>query len=178
MRTVTDMPDTIWTVGHSTRAIEEFVGLLKEFEIETLADVRSVPRSRRHPQFNQDELARELAEAGINYVHEQGLGGLRRLAENSPNTGWRNERFRAYADYMQTPEFEESLDRLIDLAGKKRIAIMCAEAVPWRCHRSLISDALLVRGFTVVEIIGAGESREHKMTPFARVDGRNLTYPG
>lgn len=171
------MTERIWTVGHSTRTIEEFIRLLKSFGIEAVADVRTVPRSKRNPQFNQDELERALPAAGIEYAHMRRLGGLRHPRKDSPNAGWRNEGFRGYADYMQTMAFNEALSELIELAGSKQTAIMCAEVLPWRCHRSLIADALLLRGFAVTEIIGEGDSREHKMTPFAVAESVTLTYP-
>ncbi len=169
---------TIYTIGHSTRSAEEFVSLLKEHGIARLVDVRTVPRSARNPQFNRETLPQTLAEAGIAYTHIGGLGGLRHPRKDSINTGWKNASFRGYADYMQTEEFARRLAELIALATRERAAIMCAEAVPWRCHRSLISDALLVRGVDVQDITGPGKTRPHRMTPFARVDGTTLTYPG
>jgi uncharacterized protein (DUF488 family) len=167
----------IFTVGHSTLPIEDFTGLLAAYGIETLADIRTVPRSRHNPQFNGDALAPTLRRQGIDYVALPGLGGLRRPRKDSPNMGWRNESFRGYADYMQTPAFEEALDSLIQMSGAKRVAIMCAEAVPWRCHRSLVADALNVRGIPVVEILSRTSRRMHKLTPFARVQGTTVTYP-
>ncbi len=172
------MPTTIWTIGHSTRTIEEFIEILKGFGIEGVVDVRTVPRSRHNPQFNKDELERLLPEAGIEYVHQKDLGGLRHPVKDSINTAWRNDSFRGYADYMQTPAFNEALTRLMEYARGRRTAIMCAEAVPWRCHRSLIADALLVRGFEAVEIMGEGKSRPHQMTSFAVVRGTAVQYPG
>jgi uncharacterized protein (DUF488 family) len=168
---------TIFTVGHSTHAIERFLGLLAAYRIEELADVRTVPRSRRYPQFNADALRDSLRTAGIVYVPLAELGGLRKPRRDSPNLGWRNESFRGYADYMQTQEFGHGLQRLIGLAVDRRLGIMCAEAVPWRCHRSLIADALVVRGIGVVEILSETSYREHALTPFAHVDGTALTYP-
>jgi uncharacterized protein (DUF488 family) len=168
---------TVWTVGHSTRTIEEFVLLLKHYGIWTLVDIRTVPKSRKNPQFNKDELERVMPEAGIDYVFEKKLGGLRKPKKDSVNAGWHNESFRGYADYMQTPEFEEALGRLIELAEKKNTAIMCAEVLPWRCHRSLVADALLIRGFEIVEIFDEKESGPHKLTPFAVVEGERITYP-
>jgi uncharacterized protein (DUF488 family) len=167
----------VFTVGHSTLPIEDFVALLKTYEIETLVDIRTVPRSRRNPQFNTESLPQALAPHGIQYVALPGLGGLRKTSKDSPNKGWRNDSFRGYADYMQTPAFAEALDSLIDRARRKRVAIMCAEAVPWRCHRSLVADALEVRGIPAVEILSKTSHRLHKLTPFARVEGRSLTYP-
>jgi uncharacterized protein (DUF488 family) len=167
----------IFTVGHSTLPIDKFIALLNTYGIQTLADIRTVPRSRHNPQFNSDALARALERHGIAYVSLQGLGGLRRPHKDSPNTGWRNEGFRGYADYMQTPAFAAALDELIRKSRDKRTAIMCAEAVPWRCHRSLVADALNVRDIPVVEILSETSYRPHKLTPFAQVHGTNLTYP-
>jgi uncharacterized protein (DUF488 family) len=171
-------PDgAIFTVGHSTLSSDAFIGLLGRYGIELLADVRTVPRSRHNPQFNSDALARSLREAGIEYVALPGLGGLRRARKDSPNGGWRNESFRGYADYMQTPAFATALQTLIDLSRQKRVAIMCAEAVPWRCHRSLVADALHARGIPAVEILSADNYRMHRLTPFAAVHGTNVLYP-
>ncbi|SHI22867.1 Protein of unknown function, DUF488 [Pollutimonas bauzanensis] len=167
----------VLTVGHSTRPIEEFVALLAAHGVTRLLDVRTVARSRHNPQFNMDELPRSLAAAGIGYEHVAGLGGFRRARPDSVNKGWRNTSFRGYADYMQTPEFARSLDWLLERAGDERLALMCAEAVPWRCHRSLIADALLVHGVCVKEIVSPAKLQEHKLTPFAKVDGMAITYP-
>jgi uncharacterized protein (DUF488 family) len=168
---------TVFTVGHSTLPIDKFLALLAAYGIEQLCDVRTVPRSRRNPQFNSDALGASLASAGISYVPMRELGGLRKPRPDSPNAGWRNESFRGYADYMQTEEFANGLERLIELASERRTAIMCAEAVPWRCHRSLVADALAVRGIPVVEILGEKSYRDHALTPFARVAGTAVTYP-
>ena len=168
---------SIFTVGHSTLPIERFLTLLATYGIEQLADVRTVPRSRRNPQFNADALSESLRTAGISYVPLRELGGLRKPRPDSPNSGWRNESFRGYADYMQTPAFADGVARLVDLAAEQRTAIMCAEAVPWRCHRSLVADALAARGIGVVEILSETDYREHAMTPFARVSGTTVTYP-
>jgi uncharacterized protein (DUF488 family) len=168
---------TIFTVGHSTLPIERFVALLEAYGIAQLADVRTVPRSRRNPQFNADALRDALRTAGIDYVPLGELGGLRKPRADSPNSGWRNESFRGYADYMQTAEFADGLERLVELGAERRTAIMCAEAVPWRCHRSLIADALGVRGIGVVEILSETSYRDHALTPFARVSGTTVTYP-
>lgn len=168
---------TIYTIGHSTRPIDELIDLLSRHGVEVLVDVRSVPRSRRNPQFEQHALRRSLESAGIAYRLMQRLGGLRRPAADSINSGWRNESFRGYADYMQTDAFAEALDELIELGTRQRAAVMCAEAVPWRCHRSLIADALLVRGFSVTDIIDGKSARAHALTPFARVEGTRITYP-
>jgi uncharacterized protein (DUF488 family) len=170
-------PTIVLTIGHSTRTIEEFMGLLQAHAVSRVVDVRTVPRSRHNPQFNKDSLADSLGKAGLRYVHMPGLGGLRHARRDSINVGWRNASFRGYADYMQTPEFEEHLRELIELARKERIAIMCAEAVPWRCHRSLISDALTVRGIRTEDIMSLTQRRLHTLTPFAKVRGTIVTYP-
>jgi uncharacterized protein (DUF488 family) len=167
----------VLTIGHSTRTLEEFIRLLQTHGATCVADVRTVPRSRHNPQFNKASLPEQLKKAGLGYVHLPGLGGLRHAKPDSRNLGWRNASFRGYADYMQTPEFEESLDELIQLAKKDRIAIMCAEAVPWRCHRSLIADALLVRGIRVEDILSPISRTVHALTPFAKVRGSTITYP-
>jgi uncharacterized protein (DUF488 family) len=170
--------DAVFTVGHSTLPIGDFIALLQHYGIETLADIRTIPRSRRNPQFESTALAGSLRAAGISYVHMKALGGLRHPRADSPNKGWRNDSFRGYADYMQTPEFARALEELVALSSEKRTAIMCAEAVPWRCHRSLVSDALLVRGIPVIEILSPASSRPHKLTAFAQVDeDMRLTYP-
>ncbi|HEU4617220.1 MAG TPA: DUF488 domain-containing protein [Gammaproteobacteria bacterium] len=168
---------TVYTLGHSTRPIEEFIALLRRHGIELLVDIRTVPGSRRNPQFGQQSLEQSLAAAGIGYRHMKSLGGLRRTSTQSVNLGWRNASFRGFADYMQTPEFAAAVDELVELARGARVAIMCAEAVPWRCHRSLVGDALLVRGVEVVDVIGEASSRAHTLTPFAKVEGTAITYP-
>jgi uncharacterized protein (DUF488 family) len=168
----------ILTIGHSTRTIEEFVRLLQAHEVTKVADVRTIPRSRRNPQFNSSSLASSLKKAGIGYIHMAGLGGLRHANRASVNTAWRNASFRGYADYMQTHEFEDALKKLIRFSKRRRFALMCAEAVPWRCHRSLIADALLVRGFNVEHIFSATNRKAHVLTPFAKVQGTGITYPG
>jgi uncharacterized protein (DUF488 family) len=167
----------IFTVGHSTLPLEEFIALLEAYGIECLADIRTMPRSRHNPQFNGDTLGKALRQRKIDYVSLQALGGLRHAHKDSPNAGWRNASFRGYADYMQTQEFARGLDELIALSEAKRTAIMCAEAVPWRCHRSLVADALSARGIAAVEILSAASYRDHKMTPFAHVEGTRITYP-
>lgn len=168
---------TVFTVGHSTRSSAEFIALLRGYGIEQLADIRSVPRSRHNPQFSADALAVSLPAAGIIFVPMRELGGLRYSRKGSINTGWRNASFRGYADYMQTPEFAAALAQLIAISRTRRTAIMCAEAVPWRCHRSLIADALLAHGIPAIEILSPTSSRPHKLTPFAKVDGTRITYP-
>ena len=167
----------VLTLGHSTRPIEDFLALLRAHGVACLIDVRTVPRSRHNPQFATDALAATLAETGIGYAHAPGLGGFRRTVPDSPNIGWRNLSFRGYADYMQTPEFAAQLAGLIDRARNERIALMCAEAVPWRCHRSLIADALVVHGVSTCEVVSTTRLQPHKLTPFAHVRGRNITYP-
>ena len=167
----------IFTIGHSNRTIEEFVELLRQNGIERVIDIRTIPKSRHNPQFNQDALAKSLHEKKIGYVHLKKLGGLRHARADSTNLGWHNESFRGYADYMQTEEFEEGLARAIKLAEEKPSALMCAEAVPWRCHRSLVADALVVRDFPVMEIISGSPPRQHELTPFARVRETRITYP-
>ncbi len=169
---------TLFTIGHSTRNLEEFIRLLAAWDIGVLADVRSVPRSRRNPQFNADILPAGLRDSGIDYIRLPALGGWRRPRMDSPNAGWRLASFRGFADYMLTNEFKDALDKLIALAcAGQRFALMCAEAVPWRCHRSLISDALTARGYAVCHIMSLEKADLHRMTPFARVDGDLVTYP-
>jgi uncharacterized protein (DUF488 family) len=177
MREVKQGAPLVLTVGHSTRAIAEFIELLKAHGVERVVDVRTVPKSRHNPQFGKDALPGSLAGAGIGYTHMPELGGLRRPRTDSQNAGWRNASFRGYADYMQMPQFTAALEEVIASAGKERIALMCAEAVPWRCHRSLIADALLVRGVAAEEISSATRTSPHKLTPFARVRGTEITYP-
>jgi uncharacterized protein (DUF488 family) len=170
-------PLTIFTIGHSTHPIEHFIQLLQSNGIKQLIDIRTIPKSRRNPQFNSDALAASLRAAKIAYVHMKDLGGLRHPLKDSINTGWRNDSFRGYADYMQTEEFAAALTRAIALAEKRPTALMCAEAVPWRCHRSLVSDALLARHIRVLEIISKAAPKEHELTSFARVRGTEVTYP-
>ena len=167
----------VLTIGHSTRTLEEFIGLLRAHEATRVVDVRTVPRSRHNPQFDEASLPGSLKKAGLGYVHMPGLGGLRHAKRASLNPGWRNSSFRGYADYMQTPEFEKSLDELVQLANQERIVLMCAEALPWRCHRSLIADALLVRGIRTEDIMGPSHRQVHTLTPFAHVQGTTITYP-
>jgi len=184
----------IYSIGHSTRSLDELLSLLQEHRIAVLADVRTAPGSRRLPQFGRASLAAELPVRGIDYVHLPELGGFRRPRPDSRNTGWRNESFRGYADHMESQEFRDGLERLLSLQEggalpigpppapasppPRNVAIMCAEAVPWRCHRSLIADALLARGVTVQHIVGGGGAQPHRFTPFARVDGTDTSYPG
>ncbi len=168
---------TIFTVGHSTRKAAELAALLKSNEIEAVADVRTIPKSRRLPHFNAVEMTRWLPENGIAYLPFRELGGLRKARKDSINLAWKNESFRGYADYMLTPDFAAGLERLMDKAHQRRVAIMCAEAVPWRCHRSLIADALVVRDWQVWDILAEKSLKEHKFTPFAQVKGLRITYP-
>ena len=168
----------LFTLGHSTRPIDDFLALLKEHEIARLVDVRTVPRSRHNPQFNIDLLPQSLERAGIAYTHMAALGGLRHTRKDSPNAAWKNASFRGYADYMLTPEFDRALDELTAMAASERVALMCAEAVPWRCHRSLIADALTARGIHLTHILGPGRTQPHSMTSFAHVEGARVTYPG
>ena len=167
----------VLTVGHSTRPIEVFIELLVSHGVTQLIDVRTVPRSRHNPQFNEDALPVSLVVANIGYAHASGLGGFRPTTADSVNVGWRNLSFRGYADYMQTEDFAADLASVIELAHTDRVALMCAEAVPWRCHRSLVADALLVRGVAVCEIVSPKRLQAHKLTPFARVRGEEITYP-
>jgi uncharacterized protein (DUF488 family) len=167
----------VLTIGHSNRTWKAFLDLLRAHGVKRVIDVRSIPRSRRNPQFNRETLSTKLRAARIGYVHLRKLGGLRHSRRDSPNMGWRNASFRGFADYMQTSDFEAGLHRLMKLAGQKRSAIMCAEAVPWRCHRSLIADALTVRGIHVDDIMSMKRSRVHSLIPFARVQAHRITYP-
>jgi len=170
-------PLTVLTIGHSTRTIGEFIQLLQVHGVTRLVDVRTVPRSRHNPQFNRDTLRASLKAVRISYKHMTALGGFRHTVPDSPNLGWNNVSFRGFADYMQTSEFTRGLDALIELAEKKRSALMCAEAVPWRCHRSLIADALLIRGIKVEDIMSLERCQNHRLTSFAKVRGRRITYP-
>jgi uncharacterized protein (DUF488 family) len=167
----------IFTIGHSTRTFDQFLELLEAHGIERVIDIRTIPRSRRNPQYSLDMLGPALEAAGIKYVHLKELGGLRRAKPDSQNAGWRNASFRGYADYMATPEFEIALSRAIALSQAKPSALMCAEAVPWRCHRSLVADALAARKFAVKHIMSAKLANEHELAPFAKVRGQKVTYP-
>jgi uncharacterized protein (DUF488 family) len=170
-------PLRIFTIGHSNRPIEEFVEALKAYKLKLVVDIRTIPKSRHNPQFGRERLAKTLAKQGIEYVHMTGLGGLRHTTEASVNKAWRNASFRGYADYMQTDEFKKSVRRLIARSKRKRLVIMCAEAVPWRCHRSLVGDALLAHGFQAEDIFTKTSHRPHRLTPFAKVRGESVTYP-
>jgi len=167
----------IFTVGHSTRSIDEFVELIRAHGVREIADVRSIPRSRHNPQFNADVLEHSLKQKDISYEHIKELGGLRHARKDSPNCGWRNASFRGFADYMATPEFSQGLDLLINIAKARETAIMCAEAVPWRCHRSLIGDALTKKGWMVRDIMSKTTATRHLLTPFLRMRKGQLIYP-
>ena len=168
----------IWTVGHSTRPIEELIEVLRTFDISVLADVRSFPGSRRYPHFNKEQLKASLAEFGIEYQHFPELGGRRRAQPDSNNMAWQNKTFRGYADHMDTEEFRRGMARLLEVAHTRRTAIMCAEAVWWRCHRSLISDYLKAKGVQVTHIMGPGKSETHPFTSAARIVNGELSYRG
>jgi uncharacterized protein (DUF488 family) len=172
-----ELSPLVMTIGHSTRTIEEFIQLLRVHRVTSVLDVRAAPHSAHNPQFNKASFAHHLKDLGLNYVHLPGLGGLRHAKRDSPNAGWRNASFRGYADYMQTLEFGESLKVAIRMAEQDRIALMCAEALPWRCHRSLIADALLIRGISTEHIMSATRCQIHTLTPFAQVRGTTITYP-
>ena len=167
----------IWTIGHSTKPIDDFLDLLQAHGIRQLVDVRTIPRSRHNPQFNTEALRQSLKQAGLGYIHARELGGLRKPVKDSPNLGWKNASFRGYADYMQTEAFWSALDELMTTSKEQPTAIMCAEAVPWRCHRSLIADALLTRGWMVRHIMTPDRADEHRLTPFANMEGPRLFYP-
>ena len=168
----------IYTVGHSTRSIRDFITLLRAHGVKEIADVRSMPMSRHNPQFNADALKTSLRQKHISYRHLEKLGGLRHAKKDSTNLGWRNASFRGFADYMATAEFSEGIAALMKMAGERETAVMCAEAVPWRCHRSLIGDALTVRGVRVEDIMSLNQAKIHSLTSFARVRGNRITYPG
>ena len=168
---------TIYTIGHSTRTFDEFVEILKAHAISTLVDIRTIPKSRHNPQFNKDSLEPNLKKEGITYLHFPELGGLRKARKDSPNTGWRNASFRGFADYMQTREFTSAVRRLMELGKAGRVAIMCAEGNPFRCHRSLVADALTVRQVHVFHISSKTSARPHVMTRFARIKGTKIVYP-
>jgi uncharacterized protein (DUF488 family) len=171
------MPIVIYAIGHSTRTLDGFIEVLQAHAITTLVDIRTIPRSRHNPQFNEDTLRTGLGKKGITYLHLKELGGLRKPRKDSLNTGWQNASFRGFADYMQTREFVSAVRRLMQLGKAGRTAIMCAEGNPFRCHRSLIADALTVRKVRVLHISGKTSAREHTITPFAKVQGTKITYP-
>jgi uncharacterized protein (DUF488 family) len=169
------MPDRIFTIGHSTRDLSDLIALLREHGVQRLADIRRYPGSRRYPHFSREALALSLPAEGIEYIHMPELGGRRKPLPDSRNTAWRNEQFRAYADHMATAEFRDAIDKL--LASPKPTAYMCAEAVPWRCHRNLVSDELTRRGIEVIHILGRGQTQRHEMNPHAVVEDGHVIYP-
>src|SRR5690554_1056553 len=171
------MTSTVFTIGHSTHPIDEFVDLLCAHGVSQLVDIRTIAKSRHNPQFGEDQLRESMPSNDIAYRRLEALGGLRSTNKSSPNAAWKNTSFRGYADYMQTDAFRAGLDELLALAEQKPTAIMCAEAVPWRCHRSLVGDALLVRGIEVLDIMTAKSAKPHKLTSFAHVEGTAITYP-
>lgn len=168
---------TVFSIGHSSRGFDEFLALLRAHGVTQVADVRRLPGSRRHPQFGRDTLPDALRQSQITYFHLPELGGLRRPRAGSPNTGWQNRSFQGYADYMATPEFQQGLEQLLERAARRPTAMMCAEAVPWRCHRGLIADALVARGVPVEHILGRSQSQQHTLRPWACVDRGHITYP-
>lgn len=168
---------TVFAIGHSTRTIESFISILLAHSVTILVDIRAIPKSRHNPQFNADALAKALKAVGIGYLHEKGLGGLRHPLKDSPNVGWRNASFRGYADYMQTDEFERALGNLLKTAKSGRVAIMCAEGNPYRCHRSLVADALLAKGVKIMHISSREAGRPHRMTSFAEILNGRVLYP-
>lgn len=169
------MLNRIHTIGHSTRTLEEFIALLAAHGVTRLADIRRYPGSRRHPHFSGDALRESLPHHGILYMHFDALGGRRKPAKDSPNAAWENDQFRGYADHMATPELQRAVDRLLE--HDSPTAVMCAEAVPWRCHRNLLSDELLRRGIEVLHILGPGAAQPHALSKMARIDGDRVTYP-
>jgi uncharacterized protein (DUF488 family) len=168
----------LYTIGHSTRSFEEFLEILKAFGIGLAVDIRTIPKSRHNPQFNGEALKKSLEEQGIDYIQMKELGGLRRAVKDSINTAWINASFRGFADYMQTPDFERAIQELLNAAARQTTVIMCAEAVPWRCHRMLIADALVLSRLDVKHIISLKSCRSHELTQSARVEGMRITYPG
>jgi uncharacterized protein (DUF488 family) len=173
-----DMEEQLWTIGHSTRPIEEFIALLRSAKLDVLIDVRSFPGSRRYPQFNKENLREAVSAAGVDYLHMPELGGRRKARPDSHNLAWRNESFRGYADYMETAAFREGIERLLQIAKERRVAIMCSEAVWWRCHRSLIADYLKGKGVTVLHILTETKIERHRFTSAARIVDGELSYRG
>jgi uncharacterized protein (DUF488 family) len=169
--------ETLYTIGHSNRELAEFLELLVHYDIKQLVDIRTLPGSRKYPHFDKEKLSESLKDAGIYYLHFPDLGGRRRARKDTINTGWRNPAFRGYADYMQTESFQQGVAELSDMVKMKTTAIMCSEAVPWRCHRSMVGDAMLIRGIDVMDIISRTSIRPHKLTPWAKVNGLEITYP-
>jgi uncharacterized protein (DUF488 family) len=172
------MADRLFTIGHSTRFLEDFIALLKQYGVARLVDVRTVPRSAHNPRYNREWLPAALKQVDIAYSHMPALGGFRHARKDTKNTGWKNLSFRGFADYMQTEDFARALDELIETGRTEQVAIMCAEALPWRCHRSLIADALTARGVEVEHIMNAERTRPHALTTFAKIEGQVVTYPG
>jgi uncharacterized protein (DUF488 family) len=172
-----ETPHRVFTIGHSTRPVSLFVSILQPLGIDLVVDIRTVPRSRHNPQFNKETLPDSLAQFGIGYLHVAGLGGLRKAHPESLNRGWRNSSFRGFADYMETDEFKSNLKELIELSADHNLVLMCAETLPWRCHRSLVADALLMRGVKVRHILKEGVYQEHRLTSWAQVQGMEITYP-
>lgn len=168
---------TVYTIGHSTRSLDEFVAMLEAHGVTSLIDIRTVPKSRRFPHFAGEALSESLPSVGISYDWIKALGGLRKPEPDSQNSAWRNLSFRGYADHMQTAEFNAAVDELVRRSQRESIAMMCSEAVPWRCHRSLVGDALVVRGVEVLDIMSETKATPHKLTSFARVEGTRVTYP-
>lgn len=168
---------TLYTIGHSTRPIDEFLAILKAFDIKQLVDIRTIPKSRRNPQYGKENLKESLENAGIRYIYSKDLGGLRPSVKTGGNEAWENTSFRNYADYMQTDEFKEAVEELLGISQEEATVIMCAEAVPWRCHRRLVGDAMLVREVPVTDIFSEKKAEPHRLTPFASVDGLEVTYP-
>ena len=168
---------SLFTIGHSTRSLTDFMQLLDAYDVKQIVDVRSIPKSRHNPQFNGEDLKQSLKQKGIRYKHIGKLGGLRHSQKGSLNLGWRNPSFRGFADYMSTPEFSAGLDELMRIASLRETAVMCAEAVPWRCHRALIADALIKKGWTVRDIMTRAKAPRHRLTPFLKVRKGRLIYP-
>jgi len=171
------MKQKIYTIGHSTRSIEEFASILQKYKIRQLVDIRTIPKSRRNPQYGQENLEESLAEAGIKYIQMKDLGGLRPAVKETKNAGWKNQSFRNYADYMQSADFAEAVEELKNISHNAKTVMMCAEAVPWRCHRRLVGDALLIREVEVIDIFDEKNSKPHLLTSFAKVEGEKITYP-
>ena len=177
VKRISERKTVVFTIGHSTRTIAEFIEIIKAYGIKQVVDIRTIPRSRYTPQFNEDTIRESLKAVKIGYLHMKGLGGLRHALKDSLNRGWKNASFRGFADYMQTGDFDESLEKLMETAAKRATVIMCAEAVPWRCHRSLVGDALLVHGVQVRDIMSVNSSRDHTLTPWAKVKEKKIIYP-
>jgi len=172
------LPTVVYALGHSTRTLDDLIAILEAHAITTLVDIRTIPKSRHNPQFNQDVLKEGLENRGIQYLHCRELGGLRKARKDSVNTGWKNASFRGFADYMQTRKFASAIRQLMRLAKSAPLAVLCAEGNPFRCHRSLVADALIVRGVRVFHLTGKTSVRAHTLTPFAQVHGTKITYPG